>query len=961
MRVYLSLIIFLILSVNSFSQQPWDYLPEGGYLNTLSVEIGDTLQFHISTASPNYQISIYKLGLNQALVYTSPVITGGKHPVPDSSFSKGCGWPVSFSLFIDQSWQPGVYTAKFPVTSGNGEIVFSVRSPNPGSVSKILVIMSTNTMQAYNNYGGKSIYNYNSTNLSRSAKVSFNRPYTSTAQYDYYGWENDLVNWLQKSNIPAEFASDLDVENYDLLQHYDVIVFVGHEEYWSLRERENIQEFADNGGRVMFLSGNTCWWQVRWEDNYRTMVCYKSSALDPLTGIADSLVTVNWYASPVGNPEDSMTGVSYRFGGYVNFQNNLMAANGYGGYTSYNTQSWIYKGTGLKDGDVYGRSSTIVGYETDGTRFTWQNGIPVSLGQDGTPSDFQILGISKAYNPDFPYNNHAVMGIHYTNNYGAIFTASTTDWADGLVSDTSVQRITMNILTTFLAKKYPPDIISWSPSAVIFKNINNEDVYVNSRDSIVVNSDSLVFRVTATDPFNSQLGYYWMVDGNLVSNSNTFTFYKNNPGEKKIITAFVYNSKDTTSISWTVYTSDNPLLYSVSGSVNYDNTSNTPMDSVDVMLVNKSNGNVFSAHTDVNGSYIINDIPSGEYYLTASSPVPFQKTVVNSTDALVVARYYLHLTDLDIYQTAAGDVTNNGIINSTDALSIVRRFVGLSDFFNKSDWLFDTLNITISGSSIANQNLTGIAAGDVNSSFSSSSSKKAAKVSLSFNSNAKPLPDGSIDVPISLQSSIITAAFGLVINYPAGRLEFESLNSDIGGLVYKAENGRLAVAWVDLSGGQNPLRLNAGDILFRIKFKMDNLEGVDSRWLTLNDESEFTSVDGKTLGFVSLTAPELNANVPQNFVLEQNYPNPFNPSTAISYQLSANSRVVLKVYDILGREVETLVNALEKAGKYVVSFDASNLPSGRQGLSSGIYFYRLEADGSNGERFVSVKKMELLK
>jgi len=88
---------------------------------------------------------------------------------------------------------------------------------------------------------------------------------------------------------------------------------------------------------------------------------------------------------------------------------------------------------------------------------------------------------------------------------------------------------------------------------------------------------------------------------------------------------------------------------------------------------------------------------------------------------------------------------------------------------------------------------------------------------------------------------------------------------------------------------------------------------------------------------------------PSDFALEQNYPNPFNPSTNIRFSLPEANQVTLKVYDMLGQEVVTLVNEFINAGSYEVTFDASNLPT-------GIYTYSLTAGD-----FQSVKKMMLIK
>lgn len=86
-----------------------------------------------------------------------------------------------------------------------------------------------------------------------------------------------------------------------------------------------------------------------------------------------------------------------------------------------------------------------------------------------------------------------------------------------------------------------------------------------------------------------------------------------------------------------------------------------------------------------------------------------------------------------------------------------------------------------------------------------------------------------------------------------------------------------------------------------------------------------------------------------DYALEQNYPNPFNPSTKIKFQLPKDGFVTLKVYDILGKEIATLINEEKSQGKYEVNFNASN-------LSSGVYIYKIQAGD-----FVSSRKMILLK
>jgi hypothetical protein len=107
--------------------------------------------------------------------------------------------------------------------------------------------------------------------------------------------------------------------------------------------------------------------------------------------------------------------------------------------------------------------------------------------------------------------------------------------------------------------------------------------------------------------------------------------------------------------------------------------------------------------------------------------------------------------------------------------------------------------------------------------------------------------------------------------------------------------------------------------------------------------------DIKKLFIKKNEAGKTNNIIPNQFALSQNYPNPFNPETTIKYALPRDVKVVIKIYDILGREVSTLVNEFKKAGYYEVKFNGSN-------FASGVYFYRIEA-----QEYVVSKKMVLIK
>lgn len=112
--------------------------------------------------------------------------------------------------------------------------------------------------------------------------------------------------------------------------------------------------------------------------------------------------------------------------------------------------------------------------------------------------------------------------------------------------------------------------------------------------------------------------------------------------------------------------------------------------------------------------------------------------------------------------------------------------------------------------------------------------------------------------------------------------------------------------------------------------------------------------DTLVVDFTTGVSSEYSDTIPFEFSLEQNYPNPFNPSTTIRFAIPLDAHVSLKIYDILGREVTTLVDGKYRAGNYNVVFDAKD-------LSNGVYFYRIQAKSKSGDRYIQTKKLTLLK
>ncbi len=284
---------------------------------------------------------------------------------------------------------------------------------------------------------------------------------------------------------------------------------------------------------------------------------------------------------------------------------------------------------------------------------------------------------------------------------------------------------TANSDTTICSTYFFDKLCNWVKQESDSNNIweatfGNVTRYIKERENFTYNilssTNSQIILSTAIGTLDTSIyNYPLTIDISVPQNWKEVTITQ---GNSSVVDSSFYNGTYYVVRVHVVPGKDNVVLnsgpfYTVSGHVYYDNSRNSPISNVEVVL-SSSNGSD-STTTDSTGLYSFDNVASGNYNISLSKNSGWGG--VNSTDALVVVKYFLHQISLDSLQQKASDVNNNMQINSTDALMISNRFINKIKSFSIPDWIFSGNNqITISDQNVIDD-FKGIAAGDANSSL----------------------------------------------------------------------------------------------------------------------------------------------------------------------------------------------------------------------------------------------------
>ncbi|MGH7498813.1 MAG: N,N-dimethylformamidase beta subunit family domain-containing protein, partial [Gemmatimonadales bacterium] len=317
-----------------------------GFATSMSVNLGQKIDFKISTPASSYHIDILRLGYYEgdgARIVASNIKPSAslpqKQPSCTATSSTGlieCGnWGVSASWTVPSDAVSGLYMAHLVRndTGGDSQIFFVV--PDDSSHSDIVVKTSDSTWQAYNAYGGNSLYTCtvscpsgNPGGYKAAYAVSYNRPFDGTLATDngfsgpLYA-EYQLIRFLERNGYDLSYVSQHDIDgSSSLLKNHKVFISSGHDEYWSGGERQSVEAARSAGVSLAFFSGNELFWKTRWANSsdgsntpYRTLVDYKDTHFaEPVDPLGPSVTTGTWrdprFSPPgdAGRPENNLTG-----------------------------------------------------------------------------------------------------------------------------------------------------------------------------------------------------------------------------------------------------------------------------------------------------------------------------------------------------------------------------------------------------------------------------------------------------------------------------------------------------------------------------------------------------------------------------------------------------------------------------------------------------------------------------
>lgn len=397
-----------------------------GYANSLSFFPGDSIELYLNarTHVTDYRLRLFNLRQEEVASYQMGVFPQSTRT--ENPSENGYGY-VPTKKVIVPDLKSGVY-----LWDNKVPIVIKAKQ------SRIVILYSSNTENAYSNSGGKSLYGFNSSNKVASQRVSFLRPIPLPKHSEVF------LRWMDKQGFTdVGYITDMDLDNYSLIAKSELLIIPGHSEYWTIKARKNFDRFVHEGKNAIVLSGNTMWWQVRYNQKRDQLICYRDAAADPVR--SGKLKTISWNDPALGYPILTSLGADFSFAGYGRKQDR-----GWDGLKIISQSPLLENTTLQKNGILY-----LATDEADGA--------PLSGFVDGVPVlNNQLLGFEKAEIVGFDLvsrggSEGCATWIVFkpSKTSGIVINTASTNWCayEGIGTSADVQTITINMIEKLIGKQ----------------------------------------------------------------------------------------------------------------------------------------------------------------------------------------------------------------------------------------------------------------------------------------------------------------------------------------------------------------------------------------------------------------------------------------------------------------------------------------------------------------------------
>ena len=291
-----------------------------GFADRVSVAPGEQVRLFVSSAAGSWTATAFRLGGDVRKVWTSPRQPGLVQPaavVQQPTNTVVAPWAPS--LTVDTTgWAPGDYLFRLDATGAQRYVPLTVRTPS--NAGRVVIINAVTTWQAYNQWGGYSLYKGpDGKRPDRARAVSFDRPYEAgmAGAGQFLQFELGAVRVAEQAGISLGYATDVDLHaDPHLLDGARAMITMGHDEYWSTAMRAAATAARESGVNLAFLGGNEVYRHIRFGDTplgpNRLEINYKSFDEDPDSKTDPLEATQDWRQPPNARPESVLVGNTYR-------------------------------------------------------------------------------------------------------------------------------------------------------------------------------------------------------------------------------------------------------------------------------------------------------------------------------------------------------------------------------------------------------------------------------------------------------------------------------------------------------------------------------------------------------------------------------------------------------------------------------------------------------------------------